>query len=117
MNRGTTERCWWCNAISSYYETANVLGRHKMRYYCCPTCGFFQTEPPFWLAESYKSPMTSYDLGGSFNSCYAPGYGVGQPFLPSQILMEEDFAVAMRQAKEAAEQLTPSSKLTRPICP
>jgi len=75
MNRGTTERCWWCNAISSYYETANVLGRHKMRYYCCPTYGFIQTEPPFWLAESYKSPMTSYDLGGSFNSCYAPGYG------------------------------------------
>ena len=27
-------------------------------------CGFIQTEPPFWLAESYKSPMTSYDLGG-----------------------------------------------------
>jgi hypothetical protein len=50
--------------MSSYYQTANVLGRYKVRYYCCPACGFIQTEPPFWLAESYKSPMTSYDLGG-----------------------------------------------------
>lgn len=50
--------------MSSYYETANVLGRHKVRYYRCPACGFIQTEPPFWLAESYKAPMTSYDLGG-----------------------------------------------------
>ena len=41
-----------------------VLGRHKVRYYRCPACGFIQTEPPFWLEESYKSPMTSYDLGG-----------------------------------------------------
>ena len=64
MDRGTTERCWCCNEISSYYETANVLGRHKVRYYRCPDCGFIQTESPFWLAESYKSPMTSYDLGG-----------------------------------------------------
>ena len=64
MDRETTERCRCCNAISSYYETANVLGRYKVRYYCCPTCGFIQTEPPFWLAESYKTPMTSYDLGG-----------------------------------------------------
>jgi len=64
MDREATERCWCCNAISSYYETATVLGRHKVQYYCCPTCGFIQTESPFWLAESYKNPMTSYDLGG-----------------------------------------------------
>ena len=64
MNIGTTERCGCCDTISSYYETANVLGRYKVRYYCCPACGFIQTEPPFWLEESYKSPMTSYDLGG-----------------------------------------------------
>lgn len=50
--------------MSSYYETANVLGRYKVRYYCCPACGFIQTEAPFWLEESYKAPMTSYDLGG-----------------------------------------------------
>ena len=64
MNTETTERCRCCDTISSYYETANVLGRYKVRYYCCPACGFIQTEPPFWLEESYKAPMTSYDLGG-----------------------------------------------------
>jgi hypothetical protein len=64
MNMGTTERCWCCNAMSNCYETANVLGRYNVRYYCCPACGFIQTEAPFWLAESYKTHMTSYDLGG-----------------------------------------------------
>lgn len=64
MNMGTTERCWCCNAMSNYYETAIVIGRYKVRYYCCPACGFIQTEAPFWLAESYKNAMTSYDLGG-----------------------------------------------------
>jgi hypothetical protein len=38
-------------------------------------------------------------------------------FYRRKSLLEEDFAVAMRQAKEAAEQLTRSSTPTRPICP
>lgn len=32
-------------------------------------------------------------------------------------LLDEDFALAMRQAKEAAEQLTRSSAPTQPVCP
>ena len=59
-----TERCRCCDAVSSYYDTARVLGRYEVRYFCCAACGFIQTESPFWLPESYESPMTSYDLGG-----------------------------------------------------
>src|SRR5262245_7727562 len=64
MNGGTAERCWCCKAVSSYFDTASILGRYEVRYYCCAACGFIQTESPFWLVESYESPMTSYDLGG-----------------------------------------------------
>jgi Methyltransferase domain len=64
MDTEATDRCRCCNAVSRYYQTAKVLGRYEVEYYHCPRCGFIQTESPFWLAESYESPMTSYDLGG-----------------------------------------------------
>jgi hypothetical protein len=38
-------------------------------------------------------------------------------FYRRETLLDEDFAVAMRQAKEAAEQLTRSSTPARPACP
>ena len=44
MNIGTTERCRCCDTISSYYETADGPTVYKVRYYCCPSCGFIQTE-------------------------------------------------------------------------
>ena len=64
MNNETKEQCRCCSAASNFYDTANVLGRYRIRYYRCSDCGFIETEPPFWLEESYRNPMTSYDLGG-----------------------------------------------------
>jgi Methyltransferase domain len=64
MNRVRPEPCRCCGAVSDYYESAKVFGRYEARYYRCSGCGFVQTEAPFWLEDSYKNPMTSYDLGG-----------------------------------------------------
>ena len=41
-----------------------VLHKYDVTYSRCCNCGFIQTETPYWLAESYSSAMTSYDLGG-----------------------------------------------------
>ena len=49
-----------------------------------------------------------------FASCYTLRCARCQPFLPPQDFIGEDFALAMRQAKEAAEQLARSSTSTRP---
>jgi len=47
----------------TFFGQAMVLGRHDVRYYRCPACGFIQTETPYWLAEAYSSAITRSDLG------------------------------------------------------
>ena len=34
-----------------------------MQYFRCKTCGFVQTETPYWLAEAYSSAIASQDVG------------------------------------------------------
>jgi len=55
-----------CNICSSSIErifTALVLGEHDVEYFRCNTCGFIQTEEPYWLEEAYKDPVSIYDTG------------------------------------------------------
>lgn len=40
-----------------------VLGSHNVQYFRCKSCGFLQTEHPFWLDEAYSSPIASLDIG------------------------------------------------------
>lgn len=58
-----TEVCRICRAASSDFGTALVLGKHRVRYYRCPECGFIQTERPYWLLEAYDEAVSSYDIG------------------------------------------------------
>jgi hypothetical protein len=34
-----------------------------VKYFCCRTCGFLQTEEPYWLGEAYSSAIASIDTG------------------------------------------------------
>jgi Methyltransferase domain len=58
------ERCRCCQAAVIPFDAATVLFKYPVQYYRCASCGFIQTEDPYWLAESYGHPMTAYDLGG-----------------------------------------------------
>lgn len=40
-----------------------ILGKYLVSYYLCDNCGFYQTEEPFWLEESYLSPIADTDIG------------------------------------------------------
>ncbi|MGI8637484.1 MAG: hypothetical protein ACR2KZ_18970 [Segetibacter sp.] len=40
-----------------------IFHRHDVKYYQCESCGFIQTEEPFWLDEAYSSAITTLDLG------------------------------------------------------
>ena len=42
---------------------AKVMGRHDVQYFRCPTCGFVQTEEPYWLAEAYADAIARSDVG------------------------------------------------------
>lgn len=45
-----------------------IMGKYDAPYDLCPTCGYLQARDPFWLAESYESPITRTDIG-TVNRC------------------------------------------------
>ncbi len=40
-----------------------ILCKYDVQYYSCTTCGYFQTEVPFWLEEAYTQVINSEDNG------------------------------------------------------
>ena len=40
-----------------------LLRKHDVQYFQCGTCGFLQTETPYWLDEAYSSAIVSADTG------------------------------------------------------
>lgn len=61
-------KCKICNNESKLIFDAVVLYKYDVKYYQCTNCGFGQTEEPYWLQESYISPMNLSDTGVMFRS-------------------------------------------------
>lgn len=56
-------RCRVCEGTSHCFADELVMGRHRVRYYRCASCGFVQTEEPFWLEAAYGEAITAGDVG------------------------------------------------------
>lgn len=56
-------RCKVCDSPATPLFSATVLNKHEVAYFRCPSCGFVQTEEPYWLAEAYSSAISELDLG------------------------------------------------------
>jgi Methyltransferase domain len=48
---------------SDHFDDAEVLRKYSVKYFQCGTCGFVQTEEPYWLEEAYSSAITKLDTG------------------------------------------------------
>lgn len=57
------EVCRVCYNTKSYYIFQAKLLNHTVKYYECDTCGFVQTENPYWLSEAYDSAINDNDTG------------------------------------------------------
>jgi hypothetical protein len=55
--------CKICNSASSKIFRRSILNRYDVDYFQCSSCGFIQTEEPYWLKEAYLAPMTIEDTG------------------------------------------------------
>ena len=55
--------CKICDDKSKTIFRRNILGKYDIDYYQCTSCGFIQTEEPYWLKESYQNPITAEDTG------------------------------------------------------
>jgi len=56
-------KCNICGANSKSYAKAQLMGKHQVSYYLCPSCEFVQTDNPHWLDEAYQSPINITDTG------------------------------------------------------
>ncbi len=65
--------CKICNTESYELFSSKVLHKYVVKYYKCKSCGFVQTEKPYWLTEAYSSAITAQDIGLiGRNIFYAP---------------------------------------------
>lgn len=55
--------CKICKSASALFGEAIVLNKHLVRYLRCESCGFMQTEKPYWLDEAYSEAITKSDIG------------------------------------------------------
>lgn len=55
--------CKICGNINILLGEAKVLEKYDVKYYSCESCGFIQTESPYWLEEAYVSAIARSDIG------------------------------------------------------
>ena len=55
--------CNICNQNTNLLFSRKVLKKYQVNYFKCNTCGFIQTEDPFWLNEAYSDAITNQDIG------------------------------------------------------
>lgn len=63
-------RCRICSSQIQKQFEAKILSKYEISYYVCPFCGFLQTEPPYWLDESYHESINLSDTGPLLRSLY-----------------------------------------------
>jgi Methyltransferase domain len=63
MGRVVSLICKICSKTSSKIFRQRILDKYDVDYFQCSSCGFIQTEEPYWLKESYLSPINTEDTG------------------------------------------------------
>lgn len=55
--------CRICESNSDFFARAKILNKYEVSYFRCVTCGFVQTEEPYWFAEAYSEVINRGDIG------------------------------------------------------
>lgn len=55
--------CKICLKENKEIFKSTILSKYKISYFYCNSCGFLQTEEPYWLSEAYKDPINISDTG------------------------------------------------------
>ena len=49
---------------------AKIRGKYDVQYFLCSACGTLQTEPPYWLQETYGTDLGDYDTDQAARALY-----------------------------------------------
>lgn len=67
MPRIQSAPCRVCAGQSNYAFSNGVIG-HQVSYFDCPSCGYLQTQEPFWLDQAYSRAINEVDTGIMFRN-------------------------------------------------
>jgi hypothetical protein len=56
-------KCKICEHENKAIFSAEILSKYDVKYYFCESCGFLQTEEPYWLKEAYHDSINISDTG------------------------------------------------------
>jgi len=59
----TNNICKICGGESLLYSEAVILFKYNIKYFQCSSCGFIQTEHPYWFDEAYSEAINRSDIG------------------------------------------------------
>ncbi len=64
----TAHECRLCGGPTEIQFEKRVLKKYSVAYSECQDCGSLQTDPPFWLGETYDDPRPVRDVGMVYRS-------------------------------------------------
>lgn len=56
-------QCKICHSETKKIHKDTILNKYSIEYFQCKSCGFVQTENPYWLNESYNNAISCSDTG------------------------------------------------------
>lgn len=56
-------KCKICNSTQRRLFCETILAKYNVEYFYCESCGFLQTEKPYWLSEAYSNAISCADTG------------------------------------------------------
>ena len=64
----TPHECLLCGGPTEIQFEKRVLKKYSVAYSECQNCGSLQTDPPFWLGDTYDDPRPVRDVGIVYRS-------------------------------------------------
>ncbi len=55
--------CRICGGAAKLAFSHTILTKYSCDYHYCETCGFLQTQEPYWLDEAHASAIAAADTG------------------------------------------------------
>ena len=63
MLKNSQMNCKICDSEISKIFEEKILDKYVVDYFHCISCGFIQTEEPYWISEAYNSAIANMDTG------------------------------------------------------
>ena len=56
-------KCKVCHLPAKKIFSSQILYKYNIEYFQCSSCGFIQTEDPYWMEEAYSDAIADLDVG------------------------------------------------------